>query len=312
MIKLFIIGIISISITMFFILDAYAVDPDPFTDKGNVVTGTVLLDDIIQDSSGNWYVSFQTSDVVKKYNSNWVFQYNVCTGLDNPQGLSIDSNDDLWVADNTNYRYVQCDTTVQNTNISNFTPQPKDTGCSQSNDNRPSTIAIDSDDLIYISLFCGNTAVITYDTSGIYQEKFTDYTHFSKCETGKAFSNVLDIHIDSDDNIYVSDSNCNRIQKFSQSGTLLQTFTFDDDTIIQSVFSLSNTSNLFAVVGTITIEDNELTISYDVKKFNSGGTLIASYADELYIEPRGIFMDTQNSFYITSGFDGDVVHWKSP
>ena len=309
---LFGIVLLLISIQLLLVFDVYAVNSDPFVDAGDVVTSSILLDDLVADSLGNWYVSFQTSDLVKKYNSNWIFQYNVCTGLDNPQGLALDSNDNLWVANYGNYGYVQCDTTIPDTNISDFTPQPKDTGCSQANDNRPSTLAIDNNDLIYISLFCGNTAVITYDTSGVYQDKFIDYTHFSICQSGKAFSNVLDIHIDSDNNIYVSDSNCSRIQKFNQSGTLLQTFTFDDYPIIQSAFSLSNTSDLFVIAGNRIITNNTLSISWDVNRFSNDGTFVANYADGLYLEPRGIFMDAQNNFYITTGFDGDVVHWKSP
>ena len=130
--------------------------------------------------------------------------------LDHPSGMTVDSKGNLYIADRSNSRIRMVDTNGIITTVA-------------SGLNSPNDVAIDSKGNLFIA-DTRNNRIRKVDTSGIITT--VAGTRYSSCggqggpATNISLNNPLGIDIDSEDNLYIADSNCNRICKVDTSGIL--------------------------------------------------------------------------------------------
>lgn len=153
-----------------------------------------------------------------------------------------------------------------------------DTLVSSGDSRYPVDVAFDSQGNIYIAKHYDE--VEKYDSNGDYVLEWGGYGSGN----GK-FDHTFAIAIDSNDNIWVSDRDHGRIQKFNTNGTYLSkiTLTGSGDDVVYGV-AVDSADNLYAV--------NE---NGTVKKYSSGGTLLATWSNT---GARHIAIDANDNVYV--------------
>lgn len=177
------------------------------------------------DSLGNIYVLDSGNSRVQKFDSDGTYlsQFGSAgTGngqFQTPYDIAIDSSGNIYVADAENFRVQKFDS--NGTYLSQFGSFGTDNG----EFILPASVAIDSSGNIYVS-----DAGVYIDEESRIQKFDSDGTYLSQFgSTGSGdgeFYLPLSLYIDSEDNIYVSDSSPseNRIQKFDSDGAYLSQF----------------------------------------------------------------------------------------
>lgn len=211
--------------------------------------------------------------------------------LDQPQGIAIDSADNIFVVDQDNNRVMKFNSAgVYQSQFGSF-------GGTDGRFNRPQGIAIDSADNIFV-VDQNNQRVQKFNPAGVYQSKFG---------TGGSgngqFNSPEGIAIDSADNIFVADWGNNRVQKFNSAGVYQSQFgsfgsgngQFDgpEDIAIDSANSMFVTDGL----------------NHRVQKFNSAGVYQFQFGsfgsgNGQFDQPHGIAVDsTDNILVVDRGND---------
>jgi len=144
----------------------------------------------------------------------------------NPSAVTVDSAGNLFVAENGNNRILKVDaagiiTTVAGNGAAFFSG---DGGpATAANLNAPSAIAVDSAGNLFIA-DNGNNRIRRVDSSGIITTVAGDGTKGFDGDGGPAtaasFFNITGIALDTSGNIFVVDSDKNRIRKINNSGTI--------------------------------------------------------------------------------------------
>lgn len=165
--------------------------------NGNKSNGAIVSDcnllGIALDSKGNTYVTDNHDNTVKKIDSHdTITTLNLSTAPETnwslPQGIAVDSSDNIYVVDNTNNVY-KIDSS-NNTNISTI----------NSSFNTLIAVAVDSSNNVY---------VLDGDDGSIYK---MDSNGNNKTLVGSGFSNCTGIAVDvSGKNIYLTDASANNV-----------------------------------------------------------------------------------------------------
>ncbi|MDB4113776.1 FG-GAP-like repeat-containing protein, partial [Flavobacteriaceae bacterium] len=223
------------------------------------------------DSSGNLYVADTENHRVMKWEPDATEGTIVAGGntngselhmLNYAQDISVDDSGNIYVADFNNSRVMKwAPNAVQGVNVLGYVY-------------RPISIELDSQNNIYVSKFYRHT-VDKYTLSGsTYSESTIFGTYNSNGSSLNQLSNPRGLHIDSTGNIYVSDQENHRIQKFQvnpeikiASGDTTGTVTFtgiDDSTdeagetiIVTPSTSPTNATSSISTASTITITDDD-------------------------------------------------------
>jgi sugar lactone lactonase YvrE len=215
---------------------------------------------VATDSSGNLYVSDLSNNRILEYNAPFSqgksqgftankvygqagsFTSNGCNSggvsansLCNPDGLAVDTHNNLYVADRLNHRvleYASGSTTAtrefgQGTTGTNFTSNSANNGgLSASSLNDPFGVATDGKNNVYIADF-GNNRALEYNETANPPTNFTANTVFGQggnfttngCNQSGLSANSLcgphKLTVDSHSNLYISDNGNNRVLEYN-------------------------------------------------------------------------------------------------
>jgi len=251
------------------------------------------------DSSSNIYVADQSNHRVQIFNSAGVYQstlgVSTVSGSDNshfdtPIGVAVDSSKNLYVADENNHR-VQKFTSPNHAPVANNdkTTTPVNT---------PVTIPVLSNDTdadsnqISVSSF-------TNGTHGKVTSVHTYLSQFGSYGSGNGqFASPFRVGTDSSGNIYVADSDDNRVEKFNSTGVYISQFGTPGSGNGQfnalAGIALDSSGNIYVV-------DNG---NNRIQKFNFAGTYQSQFGtpgsgNGQFDSPLGIVIDASGNIYVT-------------
>ncbi|MDA9361262.1 BspA family leucine-rich repeat surface protein [Flavobacteriaceae bacterium] len=175
------------------------------------------------DSNGNLFVSDHNNDKIKKISNSTV---TVFATIDSPNGIYIDSSDNLYVCEQGDHKIkkIASDGTV--TVLAGSTVGYLDGIGSNAKINSPNSIVMDSNGMLF---FTSMFAVKKLDPS---TGEVTTFAGLNDDQNSGAdddvdgvgtlarFGFLKGITIDSNDNLYVSDSGNNKIKKIAPDGTV--------------------------------------------------------------------------------------------
>ncbi|WP_240419299.1 S-layer homology domain-containing protein [Paenibacillus periandrae] len=178
------------------------------------------------DNGGNVYVADTSNHRIQKLNgstgvwSEWKKSGGGSGGglgeFNNPKGVAVDSSGNVYVADSWNNRIQKLD--ISTGVWSEWKKSGGGSGGGLGEFNRPSSVAIDSSGNVYVG-----------DTNNHRIQKLTVtgatsvWSEWKKSGGGSGsglgeFNNPLHVAVDSNDNVYVADTNNHRIQKLTVTG----------------------------------------------------------------------------------------------
>ena len=206
--------------------------------------------------------------------------------LDHPEGLAIDSSDDLWIADTENDR------------LERFSPEGEflsafgEEGSEAGQLSNPQGIAIDSEGHLWVT-DAGNDRVQAFSSEGEYLSQFG--------ESGTAdgqFSEPRTLATDSEGNLWVVDTGNNRVQEISSEGQFLRKLA----SRFTAPHGLATDSE-----GNVWVAD---TGNDQVQEFSPGGKLIRHFGEEgsedgQLSEPHAITIGSNGDVYVA-----DVGNWR--
>jgi hypothetical protein len=243
------------------------------------------------------YVADNYNDRIQKFNLNGGFitkwgNYGSNNGqFKGPEGIALDSSENVYVADSINHRIQKFD---QN-GLFIMSLGMKGNGNSQFN--YPSDIAIDQSGNIYITdgdncriqkLGSGGNFLLSWGSEG---------------GGGGQFRGPMGICVDSSGNVYVADTFNHRIQKFDQNGTFLKKWGVEGNGNgeFNRPFGIEADNS-----GNVYVCD---VLNNRVQKFDSDGNFIVSING--LRNPWGIAVDSSGNVYISDSGNQKVRVFKS-
>ncbi len=178
----------------------------------NQPTGLVAFLDNAQERV---LVSDKLNDRLQSFDNAGTFVVKFTDSLKKPTELAVDAAQNIYIVDSQNDRIVKTD--------KNFTVLASigTHGAALGQFNKPYGIALDSSGNIYVT-DKENNRIQKLDANGNALKEWTGVTRLVNNQPEAfAFSAPSGIAVDTQGNVYVSDSANNRILKFSQDGTLL-------------------------------------------------------------------------------------------
>ena len=215
-----------------------------------------------------------------------------------PQGLAIDSSNNVYVADQINSRIEKFD------GNGSFLTQWGSFGSGNGQFNGPEGIAIDSSNNVYVTDF-SNDRVEKFDGNGNY------LTQWGSQGTGNGqFRDPGGIAVDSSNNVYVADGSNSRIEKFDGNGNYLTQWgsfgsgngQFEDPFGI----AVDSSNNVYVV-------DNS---NSRVEKFDSNGNFLTTWGssgsgNSQFQYPQGIALDSGNNVYVADSGNDRIEKFTS-
>ena len=175
---------------------------------------------VTTDAEGNVY-AFQRglkADPIIVFNSSGKYLRSWGKGMfRTPHGLRIDKAGNVWATDNGDHQVFKF---ANDGKLLQTWGQKGVAGTDATTFNRPTDIAWDSQNNVYVSDGYGNSRVVKFDRDGRYL-----MTWGTPGDGPGQFRVPHSIAVDSKDRVYVSDRENNRIQIFDVNGTLLRTWT---------------------------------------------------------------------------------------
>lgn len=232
----------------------------------------------ITDGNGNSY-----SEYVYAYTSQFGSSGSGNGQFSTPLGIAVDSNDNIFVVDQGNYRIQKFDS------AGTYVTQWGSNGTGNGQFQYPIGIAVDSNDNVFV-------VDQTRDDVQKFQNDGTYVTKFGSSGYGDGeFAVPIGLAIDSSDNIFVSDYSRDDIQKFDSAGTFIKSF---------GSGVLNNPGGL--VADTALIDDIYVTDRDDdvVYKFTNDGVYIKSIGgsgsgDGLFNRPTDIAISPEGYLFVT-------------
>ena len=276
------------------------------------------------DSNGNIYVADRNNNVIRKITPAGVvstfagstFGYADGTGtaakFNNPYGLAIDANDNIYVGDYINHRIRKITPAGVVTTLagSGVVGSADGTGTA-AQFNEPYGLDVDSNGNVYVADY-GNNRIRKITPAGVVTTLAGSSSGFAD-GTGIAamFKAPHDVAVDNNDNVYVTDGFNHRIRKITPAG-VVTTFAgtnqgFADGTGTQARFStpegitIDNSGNLY-----VTDRSNNC-----IRKITSAGvvSVLAGSNDFGFVngtgatarfrQPAGIAVNASGVFYVT-------------
>jgi tripartite motif-containing protein 71 len=247
---------------------------------------------IATDSSGNVYVAEGFGDRVQKFDSsgNFVLMWG--------KGVNLTTPGDICTAE------------------SGDTCQGGSNGVQGGQFNFANGISVDSAGNVYV-VDTNNRRVQKFDSSGVFQRawgfgvatganSFENCTVAATCHQGISgsgngqFNGTQDVTTDSSNNVYVSDSGNDRIEKFDSSGTPLTTWGTSGSAGGQFNLVAGLATNSFDQILAVDFGNN------DVQTFSSGGTFISSWGKGVDESVPGDFCTAFSGHTCGSGIPGSA------
>jgi len=279
---------------------------------------------VVAAADGTVYVADSSNHVIRKIDSSGTVSTFAGSGnsgfadgnattaqFSDPQGMVIDENGNLYVADTSNNRIRKIDASGNVTTFAGSGSGFNDANGTAAKFNYPRYLAIDSDGNLYVS-DTGNNRVRKIDTAGTVttlagngNEGYVDGD-----ESSAEFNYLSGITVDSDGNVYVAEEEECVIRKIDTSGTV-STFAgsgadgYADGNATTAKFSWPAGLSIDAL-GNIYVSDSA---NSRIRKVDSSGnvTTYASsgygYADGVatsakFRYPYDIAIDTNGDFYV--------------
>ncbi len=269
-----------------------------YTQEGvliSTITGVGTVRNVVEDSSGNFYV-FKGGTEVRKYDSSWAYIGLWASGqFSSGQDINISSDGYIYVLDGLS-KPDSCSYDCLELQIRKFSLDGttvidvwRSAGTGNGQFYYPEDIAVDSNGNRYV-LDHFNNRVQVFNENNEYVNQWT----LSSLSSGYYYYNQ-GIAIDSNDNIYIVVQYDDSVYKYSTNGTLLQTISQFSD-LSGSLYSpnrvaVDSSDNFF-------VSD-----SYGVQMFDSTGefkgTISYSYT------PMGLAFDSSDNLYVSD--DNDAI-----
>ena len=154
----------------------------------------------------------------------------------------------------------------------------------------PVDIAFDSNGNLLVAKYYDS--IEKYDASGNFQASWGGYVGYAA--DGK-FDYISAIDVDSDDNVYVSDRNFGRIQKFDNDGNYI--LDMDLASSPAQGVAVDGNNDIYAINGSGRIE-----------KFNANGTLLQTWSNS---NGTNVAIDSNNNVYVTRYNNNDIQVFDS-
>ena len=211
-----------------------------------------------------------------------------------PNGLAIDSAENIYVADTSNHR-------IQKFNSSgSFIIEWGSYGTGDGQFNEPTEVAVDASGNVYVADL-SNHRIQKFSSNGTFTTKWGSYG------TGDGqFNRPTGVAVDSSGDVYVADAYNNRIQKFSSSGTFITKWgtsgTGDGQFNSPVGVVVDSTGNVY-----VADYNNQR-----IQKFSSCGTFITKWGsigtgDGQFNNPYGVAVDAASGDVYVGDSDNNRV-----
>ena len=272
-----------------------------------------LYSDIKLDSNGNMYTADYTNNKIIKITPSGVVTTLAGSGaqgsidgngtaasFNNPQGLAVDSTGNVYVADTGNHRIRKITPAGLVTTLAGSTSGSIDGTGIAAKFNSPNGLAVDSIGNVYVA-DTNNSRIRKITPAGVVSI-LAGSTPGSTDATGTAakFSYPRSVVVDSSTgNVYVADTNNNRIRKITPAGLVTtvagSTYGFADGTGTAAKFSYPRSVVVDSSTGMLYVADTD---NHKIRKITPDG-VVSTLAGSTYGFADGI--GTAASFYFPSG-----------
>ncbi|QZY54095.1 immunoglobulin-like domain-containing protein [Crassaminicella profunda] len=195
------------------------------------------------DYDGNVYISDRGNNCIRKINTSGIITTIAGTGesgylgdggnateakFNSPSGIAVDSHSNIYIADSSNHRIRKIDKNGKISTVAGKGSSYGDLGdnglATEATLNRPYGVAVDNDgNIIYIADSI-NRRIRKVNTSGIITTVAgtgeVGYSGDGEAATGAKLNFILDLAVDHNGNIYISDNGARRIRKVDTSGII--------------------------------------------------------------------------------------------
>jgi tripartite motif-containing protein 71 len=203
-----------------FVADVFNNRVEKFDSNGYYLSSVTLAHPIgiVFDSFGFMYVALENANQIQKVDQN----FNILTSFgsagtavgqfNTPQGISIDSQDRIYIADYLNNRIQRC----SNTGMGCVTIGGTAIGTGNGQFSGPFGVFVDKSGNVWVP-DSGNNRIQEFDSTLAFLQKW------GTSGAGNGQLNVPnDVRVDLDGNVIVADTNNHRIEKFTTDGTFIQ------------------------------------------------------------------------------------------
>jgi sugar lactone lactonase YvrE/type II secretory pathway pseudopilin PulG len=254
------------------------------------------------------YVVDHNLDRVQKFNSSgsYLSQFGSQGGgngqLWNPNGMTVDSSGNIWVADATNARLEEFNSS------GSYLSQFSSPGIGNGQTASMSDLAFDASGNIWVTDTGNNRVqklsssfswILTIPPSGC---TGSGWPVCAASSTNGRFNNPNGIAVDSGGNVWVVDANNNRVQKFNSSGTFLLGIGSGYQSAGGSIGASGTGNGQFSSPSELAIDGGgdvwvEDSSNNRVQEFNSSGTYMSQISTA---SPNGIAIDSSGNLWVAS------------